>query len=184
MATLFHGKGADYHPRVPLIDRMLSNRLQALGFQTRRYGADCVFTSTSRDQANDYARDDDHLFQVEPLESASVMIVDGCKDMILQFEAWLRDKSIWEDRNGSVRSRFLADVQGDIGTVETYLGLNRMKKVIASLIDEYLSDLSVREFIVDENFDIQSAVEGHEGEIIINGPVKLHPIITSMELRM
>lgn len=175
MAILFHGKGTDYHPRVPLVDKVLSDRLQALGFQTKRHGEDCVFASTSRDQANEYARDDDHLFEAEPLEGAKVMVVVGCKDMILKFEAWLREKSYWEHRDGSVRSRFISDVQGDIGTVETYLGLNRMKKVVSSLADEFLAELEVREIVVSADTDLVAFLGDYDGEVVINGPIKLEP---------
>jgi len=175
MATLFHGKGTDYHPRVPLVDKVLSDRLQALGYRTKRYGDDCVFASTSRDQASDYARDEDHLFVAEPLEGAKVMMVVGCKDMIMKFESWLREKSIWGHRDGSARSRFISDVQGDIGTVETYLSLNRMKNVVSGLADEFLAEFEVREIVVGPDTDLAVFIGDNEGEVVVNGPIKLEP---------
>lgn len=173
MTVLYHGKGADYHPKVPLIDRMLSDQIQVLGFQTKRYGDDCTFTSTKRDQANGYAVDENHLFEVGLEAGTRLMLVEDCADMVLNFENWLRDQAYFGWHDGSARSRMIKDVQGDIDIVETYLSYKRQKKVIAGLINEYLSEKKVRECVVDEGFDLASFLNGHEGEIVINGPVHL-----------
>lgn len=177
MIALYHGKGSDYHPRVPRLDKLLSDRLQALGFETKRYGDNCSFASTSRGQASDYARDDDHLFEIEPLETASVMLVVDCKDMVLKFEGWLREQAIWGPTGASVRSRFLSDVQGDIGTVETYLRLDRMKNVISGLVDDFLSGFEIREIVVDSDTDLKAFLNGFDGEVVINGPTKMEPVM-------
>lgn len=184
MTALYHGKGSDYYPRVPLIDKLLSERLQALGFETKRYGDSCLFASTSRDQASDYARDDDHLFEIEPLKTASVMLVEGCKDMVLTFEGWLREQAIWGPTGASVRSRFLSDVQGDIGTVTTYLRLGRMKKVISGLVDDFLSGLEIREVVVDSDTDLKAFLNGFDGEVVINGPIKMEPVMHEAMLKI
>ena len=184
MTVLYHGKGAYYHPRVPFVDRMLSDQIQALGFQTKRHGDDCLFTSTRREQANDYAVDEDHLFEVGLQPGTRLMFVEGCKDMVLNFENWLRDLAYCSSGNGTVRSRMIKDVQGDIAVVETYLSYKRQKKAISGLIDEYLSEKNIREGVVDQDFDISTFLNGHSGEIIINGPFKLTPSEPILVMRM
>jgi hypothetical protein len=163
---------------------LLSERLQALGFQTKRYGDSCSFASTSKEQASDYARDDDHLFEIEPLETASVMLVVDCKDMVLKFEGWLREQAIWGPTGASVRSRFLSDVQGDIATVETYLRLGRMKKVLSGLADDFLSRFEIREIVIESDIDLKAFLNGFDGEVVINGPTRMEPVMHEALMKM
>lgn len=173
---LYRGFGASHSPNVPLIDLELAKGLERLGFNGKRNRGEATFTSTEMKQAREYALTDDDLFTAEPLMGSYVTFVKGVGDLVLDFHAFLRYVYANEIPGASKSmGPFLTDLQGDIHLVETYLSLNRQKKNVALLVDAYLSTLDISEVQVDLDFDLDTFLKGHKGEVCITGNCDLTP---------
>lgn len=170
---LYRGIGSgNFWPNVPLLDLELDKGIARRGFSGSRARARGVFTSTLIEQAKEYAETEADLFEAIPLPGSIVTFIDGSKDLVLEFETWLRWRSCSAEDTRSMRS-FLSDVQSDIGIVEAYLGFNRQTRNVDSLVDEFLKSKQIRECFVAEEINIAAFLNGHEGEVWITGPVAL-----------
>lgn len=165
---LYRGDGRDFNPDVPLVDRLLGDALRGLGGEGSRRRGECVFASTNREQAENYAKDGS-LFQVHPEDGAVVTWVEGTGDLVLRFGSWLREAS-WDCPDNLPRGAktFLRDIAGDVNILETYLSLGRQKRLTAALAKAFASDLKVMEARVIEGA-LPMELARHSGEVWITG---------------
>lgn len=173
---LYRGVGAPHSPNVPFFDIELEKGLARLGFNGKRRKGGSVFASTDLSQASDYALTDEDLFVVEPKSGSYVTFVKDVKDLVLDFQIYLREVYASEiPRANRSTASLLADVQGDISIIETYLYLGRQKKNIALIVDAYLSMLEIKEIKLERRSDIEDFLRNHDGEVCITGDCDYTP---------
>lgn len=90
---LYMGVGGDWSPDCPLIDVLISEHLKARGFTGTRDERICLYGSTIKEQALDYARDgeESHLKVLEPQTGCVVSWIPSMKDMLLNFGTHLNE---------------------------------------------------------------------------------------------
>jgi hypothetical protein len=178
MAMLYMGVGGDWSPDCPLIDILISQRLQARGFVGTRDEKICLYGSTIKEQALDYARDgaETHLKVLEPQVGCVISWVPTMKDMLLNFGTHLHDLR-YDDTpqyRGVKFGALVRDIAGDLDIAETYLRLGRQKRAIGAMIDSFLEPLEIREQCLDHDIDIEALLEFHQGEVWITGRCLVH----------
>jgi len=175
--VFYRGMGAPYSHHAPHIDILLGDRLKARGFVGTRDSRKCVYAAVCLEHALEYTPDRDAplLKSVRPLPGSVVTWVHGMRDMVISFENHLR--RLAHDGvpgyNGVRFASLARDIQGDLDTAETYLRLGRQKKALSAMADSFLDRLDIREAAVDGNTDIEAVLDGHDGEIWINGPCEV-----------
>lgn len=167
MNILFHGAGSDHCPHVPATERLLTSQMKRMGFAGQR--TSCIWASTDRDQAFDYARQrPEMLFAIEPLPGSVVTWTEQVQDMVLDFEGWLRDAAFHHDPRIRDQDR-LQDVRGDIGIFEQYVLLGRKAFTVAAA-SAYLSDRSIKETSFSTPDRLWQYLCDHKGEVWVTGP--------------
>lgn len=175
---LWHGFGSyTPHPDYKLLDALIGKRLRVRGFRGNRASRKCIFASTVRQQALDYAKDESPEFlRIAVPQAGSVLTwCEGAGDVLLNFCSHYRDRFWRRDfvaKGVSCRSLML-DTQGDAGTLELYLSVGRQKPAISRLIDEYLDERPFREEVVAKGSGLEACLGRHVGEVWITGPVDL-----------
>jgi hypothetical protein len=172
------GVGGSWSPDCPLIDVVISQRLKVRGFLGTRDDKICLYASTEKKQALDYARggSEAYLKVLEPQIGTVLSWVPNMGDMLLNFESHLRGLH-WEgvsQYRGVKFGPLVRDIAGDIDIAETYLRYGRQKRAIGAMIDSFLEPLEVREHVVDADTDIDEIIEGHIGELWITGACFVH----------
>jgi len=169
---LYRGTGGNYWPYVPLLDKALGSAIARADVSGNRVGS--VFASTSRAQAEEYVGDGGDLYIAEPLPGSTVTWAHGCIDLIVEFGEFLSVARYWaRDRH---MEAFLGDISGDVSIFEQYLSLRRQTRLTRILVDAFVREIDLREFRNDGRGDLSVALNGHEGEVWINGPCDLRPI--------
>lgn len=167
---LYRGVGATFSPYVPGVDSALSAGLKRAGMAGNRKKA--VFTAVTLEQALDYSGDSGECFQVSPKEGAIVSWVEGCADLVLLFQDYIRDRY---HRNTHQQSRLLSDVAGDASILEVYIQRGRCKKTITRTVDQFISQLTPREIVFSDHDHLMKTLNGHDGEVWITGKVDMTP---------
>jgi hypothetical protein len=164
---LYQGTGSNHSPHVPCTELVLSKALSERGFQGRRYS--CEWATTVLEQAQGYTGGDrGFLSVISPLPSAYVTWAAGVADMILDFEAWLRQAYIWEDSRIRGQST-LRDVQGSIDVFEVYAS-RPSRRFAIEVAHTYLTDRCIHEAIIDDTASLSGILADHRGEVWITGP--------------
>lgn len=169
MVELYRGVGGSFHPYAPRLDALII--AQSSGLAPKAAGK-VVFASTSREQALEYARDNDeaNLRVASLAEDAVVYWIEGVKDMTLGIERHLnrlRMGGIMRHR-GVDFGRVLRDAAGDMHVLEMYLSMGRQKRALSAAVDHYLKDKVVRSASALE-LDRSDVLEEHDGEVWISG---------------
>lgn len=175
---LFTGVGGNWSPDCPRIDVLISSRLKRRGFEGTRDETVCLYASTLKSQALDYAKDGDesHLKIVEPQSGSVISWVPGLSDMLLDFGSHLSDM-YWggvHHYRGLKFGALVRDIAGDLDIAETYLSLGRQKRALGAMVDSYLDRVDVREIKIAGCPDIAEVIGEHEGEVWITGPCLVH----------
>nr|WP_250807512.1 hypothetical protein [Neorhizobium tomejilense] len=175
---IYMGMGGDWAPHAPRVDILISERLKARGHDGTRDETKCLYGSTIKSQALDYARngDESYLKALEPQPGCIVSWVPSMKDMLLDFQSHINELR-WNrvERYRGVNFGSLArDIAGDISIVETYLSLGRQKRAIRAMIDSFLDGHVVFEHRLTDTCDIMQILGDHEGEIWFTGPCLVH----------
>ena len=163
-----------WSPDCPLIDVLISQRLQARGYVGTRDEKICLYASTSMEQALDYARDGEeaYLKVLEPAVGCVVSWVPSMGDMLLKFGTHL-DHLRWQgitQYRGVKFGALVRDISGDLGIAETYLRYGRQKRALGAMIDSFLDPLEIMEHVVTADTDIEEVIDGHSGELWITDP--------------
>ncbi|MCS4089323.1 hypothetical protein [Rhizobium sp. BK176] len=175
---IYMGSGGSWSPDCPLIDVMIGQRLQARGFAGTRDERICLYGSTIKEQALEYARNGDeaHLKVLELQQGCVVSWVPSMRDMLLHFGNHLSELH-W---NGTTQYQgvnfgaLVRDIAGDIDIAETYLRFGRQKRAIGAMIDSFLEPLVIMEHVVDDTTDLDAVLGGHVGEVWVTGPCVVH----------
>ncbi|MFC5505526.1 hypothetical protein [Bosea massiliensis] len=170
---LYQGTGSNHSPHVPCTELVLSKALSKRGFHGRRYS--CEWATTVLEQAQGYTGGSrGFLSVISPLPSAYVTWAAGVADMILDFEAWLRQAYVWEDDRIRGQST-LRDVQGSIDVFEVYASRPSGRFAIEAA-HAYLADRTIHEALIDETVSLSEILDGHQGEVWITGPARKTPM--------
>lgn len=170
----FRGTGASFSPDVPFVDRALGKGLGRLGFRGGRARGGCVFAAVTEEQALGYAGDGQALQSVIPLPGSVVTWAKGTVDLVLEFEVWLADARFDPAlRLGRGVLSLLRDIGRDSQLLDIYLSHDRQKKNIETIVDAFLSTVEIRETDVTKDTDLLIALDGHRGEVWINGPCRI-----------
>ncbi len=174
---IFRGVGGDWHPHVPHLDKLMTDRLKLRGFKGSREIGKSHFGSTILDQALSFTTNDDFgkIRVLVPENGSTVGWTEGVVDAVISFQMHLRDL-FWnrvERYNGIVFRSLVVDIAGDINTLETYLHLNRQRRAISAIVDKYLDEHTVREVVINSEQSLESILEGHKGEVWITGPCRV-----------
>jgi hypothetical protein len=175
---IYMGLGGSWSPDCPLIDVMIGQRLQARGFAGTRDEKICLYGSTSKEQALEYARNGDeaHLKVLELQPGCVVSWVPSMRDMLLNFGTHLAELH-WHGTTqyrGVKFGALVRDIAGDIDIAETYLRYGRQKRAIGAMIDSFLDLLMIMEHVVDETTDLDELLDGHVGEVWVTGHCLVH----------
>lgn len=171
---IFKGTGGSFAPDTPRVDALMGKRLQARGFAGTRDKSICLYGSTSKEHALEYARNGDeaHLKALYPQPGSIVSWVDGSRDLLLHFASHLSDMywgGIYHYKGINFGS-LVRDMAGTVDIAETYLSMGRQKRAIGAMIDLFLDDIEVRELLVDDLEALTDILSGHDGEVWITGP--------------
>lgn len=171
----YRGEGATFSPYVPAVDEALGRGLKRLGFKGARRKGESVFAAVEMDQARKYLDEEERgrLYAVEPLPGATVTWVEGTKDLVLDFGAWLRHASSYHAFPRRVVD-FLNDVQGDVHVFDIYVQLKRQRTAVDMVVDAFLSELKIQEVEIIDGAGL--SIEGHDGEVWITGPCRIEEI--------
>ena len=178
IAMLYMGVGGDWSPDCPLIDVLISERLKARGFAGTRDEKICLYGSTIKGQALDYARngEESHLKVLEPQPGCVVSWVPSMKDMLLNFGTHLNE--LRYDRVPQYRGlkfgALIRDIAGDLDIAETCLRYGRQKRAISAMIDGFLDPLEIREHALEHDTELEELLDGHLGEVWVTGQCLIH----------
>lgn len=173
LGRLYHGAGGDFAPNTPLLDRLISRRMAARGLMGTRDVRKAIYGATSASQALGYARNGDpaHIHLLEPLPGALLGYQEHAGDMILDLESFSADLKL---AGRLERYPVLQDCGGEVTLMESYLAERRGREALARLVDHYLMECPVREFIVSCPDELATFLADHQGEVWITGPYRLH----------
>lgn len=171
-ARLYHGRGGDYSPFTPLLDRLISRRMKARGLSTTRDEPKALYACTAASQALSYAKGGDpaNIYAVTPLRGAVVGYQELAGDMIIDLESFSADLKYAGRLD---RWPVLMDCAGDVMLMEDYLARGRGREALTRLVDHYLAECPVIEFTVEDPEALATFIAKHPGEVWINGPAEL-----------
>lgn len=175
MTTIYRGvnTGPTHAPHCPLTDALMGERLVAKGFAGLRKERQTLFATTNRKVAFDYACEKpEHLFVLRPLKGSHITWLECGGDMLYDLAEALDEMRYdvrWEERGGRA-FEILEDMNGDVDLFETYLSFGSVNDYMTTIMDVFLSLAAIREFEVKENGVLPADLDGHNGEVWINGP--------------
>lgn len=175
--TYFHGKGNHYAEYVPFLEERISKIIyEKYGITTKRFSKNTTYATKDTNQALDYS-DSGIIYEIGFLEGSIVTWCEDVKDMILDFEVFLKN-SFWNNAyysNNKSMKAFMKDVAGDIHIFDTYISYNRQLKNIDAIIHAYFHDKKVHQIQINKSniTDFSVFIEQHNGEIWIEGPVNI-----------
>jgi hypothetical protein len=59
-----------------------------------------------------------------------------------------------------------------------------MKKVLSGLADDFLSRFEIREIVIESDIDLKAFLNGFDGEVVINGPTRMEPVMHEALMKM
>lgn len=173
MIALYQGRGGSFWPRSRPVDNLLTQALRRRGNLGNR--VECTYASPEYEVALRYAANEspEHVYRVQALPGAIVSWAEKCQDAIVALQIWMRDEA-WHSAPGSYNS-LLRDIQGDIGTLETYLVRGLQTKNTRKIADSFIAGINVRGETLTETTTIGTSLADHRGEVWITGPCHLRP---------
>lgn len=176
---LFRGIGGYWSPHAPDVEALISDRLAVRGHAGVRRVGRCLFGSTSKSHALEYAKDEceDALHVLEPQIGTVISWAPNVRDMIITFEQHLSDLRYRKvEKLDDVRvGALIRDIAGCSSIANTYLAYGRQKRALTAIVDHFLNKIEIKEFEVLRSRPLDQLLDGHNGEVWITGPCFVKP---------
>jgi hypothetical protein len=172
--ALWKGLCGGFSPDPVRIDDLIGNRLRKSGLKGTRTRGKCTFASTNRSQAENYSDGPETLVQVMPEPGAVLTWSREAPDLILNLDSFVKRARWSENHWASARARaIIADIGGDVMTLETYLRMQSRSRALPEIIDRWLNQICISEVDFSTQEKMTDDLAGHAGEVWITGPCRL-----------